>query len=184
MSGIDFASAINNLIQQVSRSPNVDAFYQTNIQKFHTERPTGTFLGFGAGDTSKMAIQTSPGQVEFLSRDQALARGFITPNDLDVTGVKRFTSFQSEFPAVVDVLNKNFDAIAKNFAAGTGGYVPYVPPGTSATVSSTAQQVTQTPKGNGFGETIKQGFAEFQSAVGPVGLIAVVGLAAFILLRR
>ena len=135
---------------------------------FNAPVPVGTFTGVKSGNA--YAVVGSGGKMEYVTRDEAVQKGFINVKDnTDLTGVKRFTSFTSEFPDVVKALNDNFAQISQIFSVVSPG-------GQGVTQDANSKIPTGLP-GQSLTDSLKSGFGQTGDFLKSNPLILVGGLA-------
>ena len=148
-----------------------------NPGTYNAPVPVGTFTGVKSGNA--YAVIGSGGKIEYVTRDEAVQKGFINASDnIDLTGVKRFTSFTSEFPDVVKALNDNFAQISQTFSVISPG-------GQGVTQDANSKIPTGLP-GQSLTESAKMGLGQAGDFLKSNPLILVGGLAlvGVMLLRR
>jgi len=139
--------------------------------------PVGTFTGVKSGNA--YAVVGAGGQIQYVTRDEAVQKGYINPSDnFDLSGVKRFTSFTSEFPDVVKALNDNFAQISQTFSV--------ISPGGQGTKQAANSKIPTGLPGQSLTDSAKMGLGQAGDFLksNPLILVGGIALVGLMLLRR
>ena len=120
------------------------------------------FTGFRANANSFQVVD-SRGNTAFITGQQAANLGIANQGGLDFTGVQRFLP-----------QNISFNVPSAPQASGT-------PTPGQTTVPSNTKDPTS---GRSLHDSLKDGLNQAKSFLGPVGILAIIGIGAFVVLRK